>query len=86
MEQFNQLVLPRNKSFTNEAESLKKELKIKFLEIFSGSFDRCNKMDAKFELKQNVQQVFKKKRNVPFELLKQINDKFDRLKKNGYFI
>ena len=69
------------KGFTNEAESLKKELKIKFSEIFSGGFGKCNKMKAKFELKENVQPVFKKKRNVPFASLKQNNNKLDRLQK-----
>ena len=66
------------KGFTYEIESLKKELKIKFSEVFSGGFGRCNKMKAKFELKENVRPVFKKKRNVPFALLKQINDEFDK--------
>ena len=31
-------------------------------------------MKAKFEVKENVQLVFKKKKNVPFASLKQIND------------
>ena len=35
------------KGFTNEAESLKKELKIKFSEVFSGCLGRCNKMKGK---------------------------------------
>ena len=35
-------------------------------------------MKAKFELKENVQSVFKKKRNVAFGSLKQINDELDR--------
>lgn len=40
-------------------------------------------MEAKFELKENVQPVFKKKRNVPFVLLKQIDDELNRLEKMG---
>ena len=74
------------KGFINEAESLKKELKIEFSDVFSGGLGGCNKMKAKFELKENVQQVFKKKRNVPFASLKQINDELDRLEKSGCFI
>ena len=58
------------KGFTNEAESLKKELKIEFSEVYSGGLGRRNKMKAKFELKEDVQLVFKKKKNVPFALLK----------------
>ena len=38
----------------------------------------CNKMKAKFKLKENILPVFKKKRNVS---LKQINDEFDKLEK-----
>ena len=38
-------------------------------------------MKAKFEQKENVQPVFKKKRNVRFPLFKQINDELDTRKK-----
>ena len=71
------------KSFTNEAESLNKESKIKFSEVFSDVLDRCNKMKTIFELKENVQPVFKKKRNVFFASLKQINDELNRFEKMG---
>ena len=67
------------KGFTNKAESLKKELKIKFSGIFSSGLGRCNKMKTKFELKENKQQVFKKDMNVPFASSKQINDNLDKL-------
>ena len=50
-------------------------------DVFSGCLGRCNKMKAKFKLKENVQLVFKKNRSVPFALLKQVNDELDRLKK-----
>ena len=60
------------KGFTNEADSLKKELKIKSSEVFSGCFGRYNKMKAKFEQKENLQQFSRK--NVPFAPLKQIVD------------
>ena len=58
-------------------------MKIKFSEILSGGLGRCNKMKAKFNLKENVGPVFKKKSNVPFASLKQINDKLDWLEKMG---
>ena len=38
---------------------------------------------AKFELRDDVQPVFKKKRNVPFASLEQFNEELDRLVKNG---
>ena len=71
------------KGFSDEAETLKNEWKIKFSEEFSGGLGRCNKMKAKFKLTENVQSVFKKKGNVPFALLKQINDELDRIEKMG---
>ena len=64
------------RGFDNEADSLEKELKIRFSEVFSSGLGRCNKMKAKFELKENVQPVYKKKKNVLFASLKRINDKF----------
>ena len=45
-------------------------------------FGRCNKMTAKFELKDDTQSLFKeKKRNVPFASLPQINEELDRLER-----
>ena len=63
----------------------KEEFLIKFAEVFSSGLGRCNKMKAKFELKQNVQPGFKKKKNVVFALLKQINDGLYRLGKKWVF-
>ena len=40
-------------------------------------------MKAKFELNENLQLVFKKKRNIPFASLKQINNELERLEKMG---
>lgn len=65
-------------------QSLKEELKSKFPDIFSGELGKCKKMKAKFNLKENIQPVFKKK-NVPFALLKQTDDKTDT-RKNGCLI
>ncbi len=72
-------------SLTNETGILKKELKAKFLEVFSRGLGRCNKMFAKFELQENVTAVFKTKRNIPFTSLSQINDELDRLESMGGF-
>ena len=38
-------------------------------------------MMAKFELQDDVQPVLKKKRNVPFASLEQINEELDKLEK-----
>ena len=40
-------------------------------------------MMVKFELQDKVQPVFKKKRNMPFTSLEQINAELDRLVKTG---
>ena len=53
------------KGFTNEAESLKKELKIKFSEEFSGGLGRCNKMRTKFGLKGIYSQFSDRKGMYP---------------------
>ena len=40
-------------------------------------------MAAKFELKDDIQPVFKKKRNVPFVPSTQINEELDRFERTG---
>ena len=74
------------KGFTNETERFKERLKIKFSEVFSGDSGQCNKMKANFELKENVDQVFKKKRDVPFGSLKQVKEKHDGLEKWVFYL
>ena len=66
--------LPKKiQNLTIEADKLKEELRGMFLEVFPGRLGWCQK-SAKFELKPNTQSVFKKKRNVPFASLNQINN------------
>ena len=43
---------------TTSSDKLKKELKIKFPEIFSEGLGFCSKVKAKFEVKKNVMPVF----------------------------
>ena len=87
MEQFQLWDMPINsfcqkiQNLTSEADKIKEELKGKFPEVFSGGLDRYKKMSAKFESKQNIQPVFKKKRNVPFASLNQIDEELNRLEK-----
>ena len=71
------------KNLSTKAEKLKKKLKVVYPEIFPGGLGKCTKMMAKFELQENVRPVFKKKQNVPFALLEQINKELDRLVKTG---
>ena len=40
-------------------------------------------MKARFQVKDHVQPIFKKKRNVPFAALEQIDEELDRLEKAG---
>ena len=68
---------------TADSEKLLKDLKIKYPEIFSGGLGRCTKMTAKLELKSDSQPVFKKKRNVPFASINQIDKELDRLESIG---
>ena len=65
-------------STTPESVNLKKELKQRFPQVFfSGGLGKCSKLKAK--LKDSAQPVFKKKRNVPFAALEQINKELDWL-------
>ena len=77
-------------SYCQKIENLdaeaEKELKEAYPEIFSGGLGRCIKMMAKFELQDDVQPVFKKKQNVPFASLEQINKELDRLVKIGILL
>ena len=66
-----------------EAEKLKEDLRIKFPEVFSNGLGRCTKISAKFEIKKDAKPVFKKKRNVPFASIEQINKELIRLEKMG---
>ena len=68
---------------TADSNKLLEELKESFPDVFSGGLGRCNKMTAKLELKTDSQPVFKKKRNIPFASLNQIDKELDRLEKTG---
>ena len=58
------------------------ELKGSFPEVFSAVLGKCTKIKAKFELKENTCPIFRKKRNVPFTAIVEIN-KVDRLVNMG---
>ena len=62
-------------------DKLKKELKIRFPEIFSEGLGFCSKVKAKFEVKENVIPVFRPKRAVPYASVEIINKELVRLKK-----
>ena len=71
------------KSHTTEVDVVKRELREKFPEVFSGGLGRCTKMVASFELKENAQPVFRKKRSVPFASLEKIDQELDRMVATG---
>ena len=47
--------------------------------FFSGGLGKCSKSKAKLKVKDGAQPGFKKKRNVPFPALGQVNKESDRL-------
>ena len=68
---------------STSSDKLKKELKIKFPEIFSEGFGFCSKVKAKFEVKENVMPVFRLKRPVPYASFEIIDKELGRLEKLG---
>ena len=50
---------------------------------FSGGFRKCSKLKAKLKVKDGAQPALKKKRNVPFSALEQINKELERLEQAG---
>lgn len=51
--------------------------------FFSGGLGKCSKFKANFRVKDGARPVFKKKLNVPFAALEQINKELDRLEQAG---
>lgn len=58
---------------TAESKKLKEDLMESFPNVFSGKLGCCTKMKAKFELKDNITPVFKKKRSIPFASIQKID-------------
>ena len=71
------------KSTTSNSFNLKKELKQRFPQVFSGGLGKCPKLKAKLKVKDGAQPVFKKKRNVSFAVQEQINKELDGLEQAG---
>ena len=70
-------------STTSNSVNLKKELKQRFPQVLSVGLGKCSKLKAKLKVKDGAQLVFKKKQNVPFAALEQINKELDRLEQAG---
>ena len=68
---------------TASSDKLKKELKIKFQEIFSKGLGFCSKVKAKFEVKENVMPVFRPKRPVLYASVEIIDKELGILEKLG---
>ena len=64
-------------------ENMIKDLKIKFPQVFSEGLGICKKTEAKFEVKESAKPIFKRKRNVPFGALEQIDKELERLENLG---
>ena len=62
---------------------IKMELKGSFPEVFSAGLGKCTKIKAKFELKENIRPIFRRKRNLPFAATEKINKGQDRLVNMG---
>ena len=58
-------------------------MKETYPDVFSGGLGKCTKVVAKFETKPNQQPIFRKKRNVPYAAVDQINEELDRLETMG---
>ena len=89
MEEFDLLNVPINTfcykidgTMTN-SDKLKKELKIKFPEIFSEELGFCSKVKAKFDVKENIMLVFCSRRTVPYASVEIIDKELERLEKLG---
>ena len=83
MEEFDLFNVPINTFCNKIDDKLKKELKIKFPEIFSEGFGFCSKVKAKFEVKENVMPVFRSRWPVPYASVKIIDKELERLEKLG---
>ena len=89
MHKFNLWDLPistfcrKAESCSSATENLISKLKKEFAEVFTPSFGKCMKMATELKLKQNMQPVFIRKRNVPFASLDKINQEMDRLENVG---
>ena len=64
---------------TTNSDKLKKELKIKFPEIFSEGLGFCSKVKAKFEVKENFMPVFRSNRRAPDASVEIIDKELGRL-------
>ena len=71
---------------TTEADKIKMELKGSFSEVFSAGLDKCTKIKAKFELKENTRPIFRKMRNVPFVGTEKNKSRARPISKYGHII
>ena len=89
MEEFDRFNVPKNTfcykidGTTKSSDKLKKELKIKFPEIFLEGLGFCSKVKAKFEVKENVMSVFRPKKPVPYASVEIIDKELGRQEKLG---
>ena len=77
----NEYILSQNRKYN--VQFGKSQKGTRFAQVFSGGLGKCSKLKAKLKMKDGAQPVFKKKRNVPFAALEQINKELDRLEQAG---
>ena len=76
--------MSQNRKYNVQFGKSKKETQTTISPVFfSGGLRKCSKLKAKLKVKHGAQPVFKKKRNVPFAALEQINKELDRLEQAG---
>ena len=68
---------------TTSSDKLKKELKIRLLEIFSEGLGFCSTVKVKFKVKENVMPVFRLKRPVTYASVEIFDKELGRLEKLG---
>ena len=80
----NEYILSQNRKYNVQFGKSQKGTQTTIsLGFISGGLGKCSKLKAKLKVKDGAQPALKKKRNVPFAALEQINKELDRLKQAG---
>ena len=80
----NEYILSQNREYNVQFGKSQKGTKTTISpSFFSGGLEKCPKLKANLKVRDSAQPVLKKKQNVPFAALEQINKELDRLKQAG---
>ena len=84
MELPNEYILSLNRKYIVQFAKSQKETQTTISPVFfSGGLGKCSKLKAKLKMKDGTQPIYKKKRNVLFAALEQINKELDILEQVG---